>query len=97
MPFKNTNFKHDNIQLHLPNDCIFSIACWNERHEVAVMDGNGFVSVSTWYANGDQQYDDDVLPISGTAIALDNALDKAIAWATKEKNKELSQAWDQAL
>ena len=85
--------RHDNIHFSLPNGAIFSIASLNGSPEVAVLTDDGFVPVSEWYG----EYDDDVLPLDGSATSLARALGAAVAWAEREKARLLAQALDQAL
>lgn len=91
------DIRHDNIHFTLPNGAIFSIACLNGRHEVAVMSAEGFIPTAVWYYKDGDDDDDPILPITGFAKGLDQALDTAIQWAEDEKNGEMARALDQAL
>lgn len=85
------------IHLALPNGDTFSIAELNGKHEVAVLRGQPamcFVPVPEWSG---MDYNDDVLPISGTTESLIDILGTAIAWANEQKSQRLAQALDQAL
>lgn len=83
----------DTIHFALPNGAMFSIASLNGSPEVAVFTDDGFVPVSEWYG----EHDDDVLPLDGLATSLARALGTAVAWAERDKARLLAQALDQAL
>ena len=90
-------FALDTIHLSLPNGDTFSLACVNGRCEVAVLrrsPGRDFVPVHEWSG---EDYDDDVLPISGSAESLAITLGAAIRWAEGEKARLMALALDQAL
>ena len=85
--------EHNHIRFALPNGTTFSLVSLNRSPEVAVLTDDGFVPVSEWYG----EYDDDVLPLDGLATSLARTLGTAVAWAEREKARLLAQALDQAL
>lgn len=90
-------FTHNNIHVTLPNGDIFSVAVINGKSEVAVFRGTGdrdFVPVPEWSG---EDYDDDVLPISGDAESLARVLGLAIKWAEWQNTHLIAHALDQAL
>lgn len=97
MDFK-MEFRHDNIHFTLPNGAIFSLVRINNKHEVAVLDGDKFIPVTEWYgAGGIWSPYQDILSINDQASTLHRVLGTAIAWGERDKSRVISEALDQAL
>jgi hypothetical protein len=94
----NMEFRHDNIHFTLPNGTAFSLVRINNKHEVAVLDGDKFIPVTEWYgAGGIWSTNEDVLSINAQASTLHRVLGTAIAWGEGDKNRVIAEALDQAL
>lgn len=89
--------RHDQITFVLSNGAIFSIVCLDgKRHEVAVMNDDGFVLVGEWYplARDLGIGGDEVMYISGFANRLAEVLSRAQDWASHQVLSATVKGWE---